>query len=110
MAYADLTTEQQSVLTAFDLLIRGWCSEQARISAKGSDINADYNNRIQTILAELQDADVIPNMSGLSGAESLTKSELITLVSYLQNILSYNSAAHRANMAKACGIENLLPR
>lgn len=108
MAYADLTAEQQNVLDTFVTMVRSWAGEQGRTSNHATVINDDYNNRVMTILGDLLDGDEIPNSSGLDGAEALSKAELVTLVSYIQGILQYNSSGHRGNLARACGPGNLI--
>jgi len=109
MTYADLTDDQKSTLDDFVQVVRRWCMEQAKAGALASSANDNYNNSVVAILGELVDGDEIPNRSGLSGSESLTKAELVTLVSYLQGVdTNYNTAGHRSNMAKGCGLQNTL--
>lgn len=67
MAYQDLTAEQQGVVAEYTRLLRAWCGEQARTNNHGDALNSDYA-QVQAILAELQDADVITDGSGLAGA------------------------------------------
>jgi hypothetical protein len=89
-------------------LFRATAGELARVNNHGEVVNAEYTGTTTAILAELLDGDVIPNTSGLAGAEPLTKATVVTVVSYLQAVLGYNTQAHRANLAKAAGEANLI--
>jgi hypothetical protein len=47
--------------------------------------------------------------SGLSGAMTLTKAEIVSLTAHMQGILTnYNTAGHRQMWAKAAGPSNLI--
>lgn len=108
MAYADLTTEQKASLNSWMGLFRASCGEIARVNNHLDAVNVDYNGAVGTILGLLENTDVIPNASGLDGAEPMTKAQVITCVSYMQGILGYNTAAHRGNLALGCGETNLI--
>ena len=108
MAYADLTTEQKASLDSWLTLFRATAGELARVNNHQEVVDTEYNGTTSAILAELQDADVIPNTSGLTGAEPMTKVEVVTIVSYMQAVLAYNTTDHRQNLAKACGEKNLI--
>lgn len=108
--YASLTTEQKDILQHFvNALVRPAMGEVARMENHLSALNDDYNVQSSAIMALLDsDAVIIPNESGLSGTASLTKGEVITLVSYAQGILGYNTSGHRQNYVKAAGAENTI--
>lgn len=109
MAYADLTEDQKAVLDDFQTNVRQWCMEQGKTLPLADNIDAEYSNRVITILNELLDGDEIPKNTGLDGSETLTKAELVTLVSYIQGILTnYGTDSHRGNMARGCGSRNML--
>lgn len=108
MAYAELTAEQQGVLGEYVRLLRAWCGEQARTNNHGDAINTDYS-QVQAILDLLQSEDVITDGSGLAGAASLTKSEIITMTAHVQGVLTnYDTLGHRQLWAKAAGPGNLI--
>ena len=110
MAYEDLTTEQkQSLQDWLNGVVRPWSGEQARCNNHADVANTDYNGSIIAILGELSDADMIPNESGLAGSTSLTKAEVVSIVSHIQGVLgSYNSGPHRQLWAKSAGETNLI--
>lgn len=108
MAFADLTPEQQASLNAWMRLYRAAAGELARVNNHIEVVNTEYNGTTSAILALLDNADVIPNSSGLDGAEPMTKEDVILVMSYLQGAQTYNTAPHRQNIAKACGEANLI--
>lgn len=116
MAYADLTTEQKQSVQAMCQLVRPLSGELGRLLEKFQAVVAYYTGNVETILGELDNADVVPNESGLAGAQSLTKEQLVNLVGYFIVMAatpdgssgSYNTNYHRALYAKACGPSNLL--
>jgi len=108
MAFSDLTAEQQATLADYVRLLRAWCGEQARTNNHADALNSQYA-QIQTILGELQSADVVTDGSGLSGAMSLTKDEVVSLTAHFQGVLtSTNDLGHRQMWAKAAGPSNLI--
>ena len=110
MAYSDLTPDQQASLDAWMTLFRASVGELARLNNHLDAVNTEYNGAAGEVLALLQGADVIPNTSGLwrSGAEPMTKDQVVTVVSYIQGVLAYYTSAHRGNIARACGESNLI--
>ena len=104
--------EQESLLVWVNTLTRPTMGELARVCNHLDTVNVEYNgpqNNTNGNLSKLSGSDVIPvSGSGLEGAEDLTKDQLITLISYAQNVLSYNTAAHRTNYARAAGEGNLI--
>ena len=108
MAFGDLTAEQQSSLNAWMSLFRGTSGEMARVNNHCEVVNTEYNGTVSAILAELAGGDEIPNAGNLDGAEVMTKDQVVTIVSYMQAFLAYNTAAHRQNLARAAGERNLI--
>lgn len=108
MAYNDLTNEQKNVLGEYVRMIRAWCGEQARTNNHAEALNDDYS-QVQGILDLLQAGDLIADGSGLAGAGTLSKAEVVSLTAHMQGILTnYNTAGHRQMWAKAAGPGNLI--
>lgn len=108
MAFADLTPEQQNVVAEYVRLLRAWTGEQARANNHAAAINDGYA-QVQSILDQLQIDDMITDSTGLAGAMTLTKGEVISLTAHMQGILTnYNTAGHRQMWAKAAGPANLI--
>lgn len=108
MAYADLTTEEKASLQAWLGLFRGTAGELARLNNHHEAVNTEYNGTTSAILAQLVGSDVVPNQSGLVGAESLSKDQIVTITSYMQGVLAFNTPDHRLMLAKAAGESNLI--
>lgn len=108
MAFTDLTPEQQAVLADYVRLARAWCGEQARTNNHADALNSQYA-QVQSILALLQDTDLIADGSGLAGAMQLTKGEVMSLTATFQGVLlNYNQDGQRQLWAKAAGPANLI--
>ena len=116
MAYIDLSDEDKAAIQAMATVARALAGELARVLEKIEAVVAYYTGNVETMLGKLAASDLIPNTSGLTGAQDMTKSELVNLVSYFitasarpdNSSGSYNTKYHRALYAKACGPENLI--
>jgi hypothetical protein len=108
--WAELTQEQRDVYQAWERNLRAVAGEQARVNNHWDVINTVYNAQILAILADLDDNTVVPNSSGLGGAQALdSDAEAVTIMSHGQGILTnYNTTAHRQLWAKAAGGDNLI--
>lgn len=108
MAYADLTTEQKATLDSWLNNVRGICGEMARVGNHCAAADTAYWAQISAILAGLADSDLVPNASGLAGAQSLTKAQIVTLVSHIEAVNTLNDSNHRNVWVLACGMTNLI--
>lgn len=116
MAYEDLTAAQKASVQALSAVVRPLAGELARLLEQFQAVVAYYSGNVETILAELQAADEIPNETGLAGAQALTKTQFANLVGYMVSASatadnaagSYNTNYHRALYASACGPENMI--
>ena len=116
MAYVDLTQAQKDSVQAMCLLVRPLSGELGRLLEKFQAVVSYYTGNVETILGDLQSSDEIPNATGLTGAQALTKEQLVNLVGYMITMCatpdassgSYNTNYHRALYARACGPGNLI--
>jgi hypothetical protein len=108
MAYADLTTEQKQSVDDFMAMVRPFCGELARVHNHGAAAFTQYWATISTIMGELQDADEIPNKTGLAGAVGVTKAQVAVILAWMESLATINSESNRQLMAKACGGVNLI--
>lgn len=108
-SYTELTSEQQELLQAFLNFARAWVGEQAR-AFNHADVAKDaYTSQIASIMAQLDAGSVLPNSSGLDGAQSITKEELGAVVTAINGMLtSYNTTAIREAWTKLCGLTNMI--
>ena len=116
MSYEALTAEQKLAVDALSDAVRPLAGTLARTLEKFQAVNSYWTGNVETILAGLQSSDVIPNKTGLAGAQGLTKSQLTTLVGYMITasatadgaVSSYNTNFHRSLYAQAAGPVNLM--
>jgi len=108
MTFNELTSEEQAVLLDWLNDFRATMGELARVNNHCEAAKTMYWGLISAILAKLDDADTVPNTGGLTGAVSLTKAEITTLLSYVDEPLTVNTDPHRQAIGKACGGSNLI--
>jgi hypothetical protein len=116
MTYDELTADQKAEVQALANLARPLAGELARLLEKFQAVVAGYVGNTENVLGLLGASDLVPNTSGLTGAESLTKEQMINLIGYMITASatadgasgSYNTNYHRALYALACGPGNLI--
>ncbi len=108
--YASLTAGQKATLShALDIMARPALGELARWLNHNSAFLSEYNAGATTILATLGSTEVIPNQSGLAGAQDMTAAQWSAFVTALASLDStYNTSGNRQNIALAAGGPNLI--
>lgn len=109
MAYpGSLTANQQSALLAFMPLMRSNLLNFSKLVNNFILLNDVYvNGGVQAVNALLTNGDVVPDGTGLTGAQTLTKDDIITAMTAVQAFLtSYNTAAYEAFFVRAVGSAN----
>lgn len=105
--YDSLSEMDKSVVQSTTQLIRSACGSIAR------DFNlmkaiADDQNAIDLILS-IDPGEMIPNESGLDGADDLTRAELVSIWNEITAMkAAYDTPANREDWSKAAGAPNLL--
>lgn len=105
--YANLSPADKAIVDNTTNLIRGACAEMAgiwnRIKAIADDTNAT------ALVTGLDNGEIIPNTSGLAGADDLTEAEVISLFMLLNGIRTTNDTTQNRNaMSKAAGINAMM--
>ena len=109
MAYADLTTEQQTQLQGWLSIVRPMMGEQGRLHNHLRVAKDAHTSHVAAILTELAGADEIPNASGLTGATAISKDELTAILSDANAVLqAYDTDAKRQLAGKFAGAGNML--
>lgn len=109
MTYDELTNEQKSVLQDWLNVLRALAGEQARTNNHAAAVDVAYGSQIQDILTALDAGEVLPNTSGLAGAQGLPKEEVISVVAHFQGIrTNYDTTGHRQLWTKLCGTANMI--
>lgn len=104
-AYADLTTEEQGHIQTAVNLLRGATSSLMGIK-KGMSHKAEWIiATVDPLIAGLDDAEVIPNTSGLGGASDVTVAEYKLIRDTLRTVIvDSDVAAKKAAIIKLIGV------
>jgi hypothetical protein len=107
VTYDSLTDDEKQVLAAWERNMRAWIGG---IIGKGVstgrvlDAAHDSNGGAGDILPQLDPGEVVPNSSGIAGAQDLDTAEWTTMVNALKAFLvAYDTNAARQNVTKAAG-------
>jgi hypothetical protein len=105
--YSSLTPEEQSLLAAWERNMRGWLNGLSRMVVEARALEAALNasGGPAEILALLDPTEIVPNSSGIAGAQDLARSEWDVMVTAGLNdfLLNYDTTAVRRVLAKANG-------
>ena len=89
MAYVDLTPTEKQELDEFMRNYRAAIGDTVRGLRMQSLLQTSWTNSIAAIWAKCVNADLIPDSSGLAGADhSMTKAELQTILTWSSNLLA----------------------
>jgi len=106
-----LNAEQQQIMQQFDIAQRHAIMDLVKVLNACDSVYEWYWRQIgggDTLIAKLDDADVIPSIAGLAGSQAITKSELTSnQMAYVEAALQLNTAAHRDHYRLAIGGPNM---
>jgi hypothetical protein len=89
MAYTDLTPAEKTELAEFLRNYRAAIADTVRGLRVQSLLLASYTNSVSTIWAKVADSDLVPDESGLAGADhTMTKSQFAPMLTWTANILA----------------------
>lgn len=107
--YSELSAAQQAQLDAFLLTLRPLVGEGARYVFRANALTLDWANYAQALVDGLDAGALVPNKTGMAGAQPLAKEEIQSLVAALQGLVAtYATPANQQTQAKACGAANLI--
>lgn len=107
--FDELTQAQRVTISDYQVMLRSVSGELARVMNHMAALNTAWNAQVSATVALLTNGALTTDASGLAGAAQLSKEEVTNITSYCQGILtSYNTAAHREVISKACGAGNLI--
>ncbi len=105
--YVDLSQDDKDNLAAWERNDRGWLNgiiSRGIVEARALKASLDAGGGAGDILDSLDAGEVVPNSSGIAGAQDLTKEEWVTLRAALNDfITTYDTVAIRELLAKASG-------
>lgn len=109
MIYSNLTKEQQNEIDDFTNFIRPLAGEVAKVFNHISAALASYHAGVQDILTDLDDAEILPNRSGLAGSGQITKADL---ASFIANLVAaktnFDTETNHQQWALLAGTQNLI--
>lgn len=89
MAWSNLSTEQQTMVKEFTRQYRAAMAETVRGLLRQQLLSQQYTLDIQTIWAQILNADVIPDQTGLAGADlEMTKAEFTAIFGWTSALLA----------------------
>ena len=105
--YDSLSAEDKAVVDNCTNVMRSTAGEIARTFNHMAAIAEDAN--ATAIFGTLDGAEIIPNRSGLAGADSMTKAQLqAVFVDFVAMQTTHNTTAAREVWTQMCGIVNMI--
>ena len=105
--YAALSAEDQAIVQSTVQMIRGASGSVGRVFNTLTAI-ADDSNAIG-LITSIDAGEIIPNESGMAGADSLTRAEVGSIWTDLTTMKSsHDTDGNRAAWSKSAGAPNLL--
>ena len=106
--YIDLSQSDKDILAAWERNLRGWINgiiSRGTVEARALKASLDAGGGAGDILDSLNAGEVVPNSSGIAGAQDLTKEEWSTLRTVGLNayLTTYDTVPVREVAAKAAG-------
>ena len=90
--WASLTTEQQNAVQAVANAQRSFSMHAAQAADLGINLSAAWSGGVSAIVATLGSTEIIPNTSGLAGAQSLLPGDMTNVAGYAINMSDPSSA------------------
>ena len=108
-AFNALTPDEQATLLAYMPVARGSLIAMAKALNTVQDMDSVWNSNVKAIVAKLDAGVVIPDVTGLAGAQSLTSTDINTIMTALETMLgTNNSQAWRTYYVRAGGVTNTM--
>lgn len=102
-----LSPENKEILDPFLNDLRALCGEMSRVAGNARLLNDSYLATAQGIINGLSNGEVVENASGLAGTTDLTKEEILTMTSFLDDVPAMSNDSLRQLFTKAVGTKNM---
>lgn len=103
--YNNLTAEQKKNLKDFSTVVRPLAGQIGKLMLTFKDAILTYNAIIKPIIDSLDAGEIIPNETGLSGAQPVDKQILVDFINAISQVESgFNTDANRSDWIKLAGI------
>jgi hypothetical protein len=108
-AFSTLTPDQQATILAFAPQFRSAVIALTKALNNIALLDQAWNSNVKAINALLDTTAVIPDNTGLAGAQSFTQADLLSAMNALETMLTTNNSnAWRAAYVKFAGIANTM--
>ena len=102
-----LSPEHKKILDPFLNDLRSLCGEMSRVAGHARLLNDAFQAMCQEIINGLNNGEVVENASGLPGTTDLTKEEILTMTSFLDDVPAMSNDVIRQLFTKAVGTKNM---
>jgi len=102
-----LSPEDKEILDPFMNDLRTLCGEMSRVAGNARLLNDAYLATAQAIIDGLDVGEVVENASALAGTTALTKEEILTMTSFLDQVPAMSTDVIRQLFTKAAGTKNM---
>ena len=107
--FSELTVDEQTQLADQMTIIRPMVGALARVCNSFRIAKDAHTSHVGAILAQLVDADEVPNTTGLAGAVAITKAEIDEVLTDANAVLAaYDTPAKRQLYTRFAGARNLI--
>ena len=107
--FSSLTAGQQEQILAFMPLFRGAIITLARACNGGASLDGVWTTGVSALVTSLDAGTTIPDITGLAGAQSLVREDVLGAMAAIEALLATaNSAAQRAEYLKIVGPPNVI--
>jgi hypothetical protein len=79
---ATLTADEQAAVIDLANLCRGWASQVMKLNTISASIQNTWAGGVSAMVAKLAAGDLIPNTSGLAGAQPLNQSDITNMANW----------------------------
>ena len=105
--FTELTPDQQTATLAFMAAFRPLMGQAARLFNAIQGLENAWNANVSAAVTSLDAGTTIPDQTGLAGAQSLQREDLIGTMADLATALStFNTAVNIAVYIRAAGLAN----
>lgn len=104
---ANPTPEQLKQINDYTVLIRSLSSQFMKLMSQANQAVNSWDITVAGLVNTGTMGQTITDSSGLAGISPLTDSDVVTLTSYYQNLITtYYDQPHQQMLVKACGPGN----
>lgn len=108
MLLSDLTPKQQEVVVVATNVVREYAKAISKIVWKIRVAQAGSGfNEFSTLVSSLNPGELIPNETGLTGARSLSREQLLALLSFAGNLSDLVTESVMSALVDAVGPQNI---